>query len=219
MSQACALMGELLMRSFKVIRDPKGFEIIADKTRRRIVYLLRARELSVSQIADELRVTPQAIYHHTRKLLEGGMIEIAKEERIGHFIETYYRATAEVFEFTYGKPSGQEYAETETREALAALPKLGFNVKMDEESIAKYVSLLGTIESLGSNPELEEKVAEMEDIGLLASQHVRKLVGELSMTDKEFEESLSLQRQARAVLKSKLVESSEGTGKKRQNVR
>lgn len=202
------------MRTFKVIRDPKGFEIIADKTRRRIVYLLRARELSVSQIADELQVTPQAIYHHIRKLLDGGMIEIAKEERIDHLIETYYKATAEVFEFTYGKPTGQEYGKTETREAIEALAKVGFVVKMDEATIAKYVELLGKIESLGSNPELEERIAEMEDIGLLASQHVRKLAGELSMTDREFEESLKLQRQARELLKSKLVEASEGTGKK-----
>jgi DNA-binding transcriptional ArsR family regulator len=201
------------MRPFKVIRDPKGFEIIADKTRRRIIYLLRARELAVSQIADELEVTPQAIYHHMRKLLDGGMIEVAKEERIDHFIETYYRATAEVFEFTYGKPSGQQYEETETREAMQALAKVGFVMKTDEETIAKYVELLGKVESLGSKPQLEEEIAEMEDIGLLTSQHVRKIARDLSMTDKQFEESLNLQRQARALLKSKLVEVHERAGK------
>ncbi len=194
------------MKAFKVIRDPKGFEIIADKTRRRIIYLLRARELSVSQIADELDVTPQAIYHHIRKLLQGGLIEVAKEERIGHFIETYYKATAEVFEFTYGETSGQEYGEVETREAIRAIEKVGFVLKVDDETIAKYVNLLTKIDTIGSIPELEEKIAEMEDVDLLTSQHARKIARHLSMTDKQFDEILALEREARTLLKSKLVD-------------
>jgi DNA-binding transcriptional ArsR family regulator len=206
------------MRTFKVIRDPKGFEIIADKTRRRIIYLLRARELSVSQIADELEVTPQAIYHHIRKLLDGGMVEIAKEERIDHFIETYYRATAEVFEFTYGERTSQQYSEAEVRQAIAALAKLGYIIKVDEKTIPEYVELLGKAESLGAQPELEEKIAEMNDIGLLTSQHVRTMARELSMTDKQFDESLNLQREARSLLKSKLLGTPEGHAKQHKAV-
>ena len=57
------------MRTVKVFNDTKAFEIAADKTRRRIVHLLHARVLSVSQIADELEMTPQAIYHHIWKML------------------------------------------------------------------------------------------------------------------------------------------------------
>ena len=76
---------------------------MADDTRRRVIYLLRAKEMTVSQIASELQKTPQGIYHHIRKLLDAGMVEVAKEERVDHFIETYYRATAEVFEFIHGE--------------------------------------------------------------------------------------------------------------------
>jgi predicted transcriptional regulator len=201
------------MRAFKVISEPKAFDVIGDKTRRRIIYILRARELSVSQIADELEVTPQAIYHHIRKLLETGMVEVAKEERIGHFIETYYRATAEVFEFQYGESASQKLGEAEAKEAIRALERVGIVLRVDDEIISKYVKLLMKTESLGSRPEIEEKIAEMTDIGLLCSQHARKLARSLSMTDKQFEELQALEREARAILKSRLVQTNEVAAK------
>ena len=68
------------MRTFKFIRDPNAFELMADDTRRRVVYLLRAKEMTVGQIHHELQLTPQAIYHHIRKLLDAGLVEVAKEE-------------------------------------------------------------------------------------------------------------------------------------------
>ncbi|MDH5363492.1 MAG: winged helix-turn-helix domain-containing protein [Aigarchaeota archaeon] len=86
------------MKSVKVFKDPGAFKILADETRRKIIYLLRVKERTVSQIAEELEKTPQVIYHHIRKLLDADMVEVAKEVRIDHFIETYYQATAEVFE-------------------------------------------------------------------------------------------------------------------------
>lgn len=198
--------GEGPMRAFKVIRDPKGFDIIGDKTRRRIIYILRARDLSVSQIADELEVTPQAIYHHIKKLLETGMVEVAKEERIGHFIETYYRATAEVFEFQYGEAASQKPGEAQAKEAIRALERVGIVLKADDETVSKYVRLMMKIESAGSNAEIEEKIAEMSDIDLLCSQHARKLARSLSMTEKQFEEMQELEKKARALLKAKLVD-------------
>ena len=80
------------MKAFKLIKDPNAFQLLGDETRRRIIYLLRAKEMTVSQIAGELNLTPQAIYHHIRKLRDAGMVEVAREERVDHYIETYYRA-------------------------------------------------------------------------------------------------------------------------------
>jgi len=193
-------------RAFKVISDPKSFDVIGDKTRRRIVYILRARELSVSQIAEQLQVTPQAIYHHIKKLLETGMVEVAKEERIGHFIETYYRATAEVFEFEYGERHNQEVGEAETKEAIRALEKVGFVLRADDDTISRYVKLVTKIETAGANSAIEEKLADMPDSGFFAAQHARKLARLLAMTDKQFEEYQALEREARGLLRSKLTE-------------
>ena len=56
------------MKPVKTISDPESFKIAADDTRRKIIHLLRAKEMTVSQIADELDLTPQTVYHHIRKL-------------------------------------------------------------------------------------------------------------------------------------------------------
>src|SRR6266849_2349962 len=99
-------------------------DLMNDGTRRKIVDLLRAKEMAVIQIAEQLEKTPQAIYHHIGKMLDTGLIEVAKEERIGHFIETYYRATAEFFMFTNGEEKDEEYGEQRTRDALQAMNQL-----------------------------------------------------------------------------------------------
>jgi DNA-binding transcriptional ArsR family regulator len=196
------------MRTLKVFKDAKAFELAADRTRRRIIHLLRARELSVSQIADELKMTPQAIYHHVRKMLDAGLIEVAKEERVDHFIETYYQATAELFEFTYGETSDQKYKEARTKEALQALTRIGLTIPIDEETIAKYAKLSGKMKSVYMlcSSELSDKISELEDLDHFTKQDAIEIASSVCMNDKQFEELQTLQREARELLKPKVAE-------------
>lgn len=196
------------MRAFKFVKDPKAFELIADETRRKMIYLLRAKDLSVSQIATELNKTPQAIYHQIRKLLDAGLVEIGKEERVDHFIETYYRATAEVFEFVHGEGSG-EFQESKTKEGLKALSGLGLDVELDNETITRIVDLSKKLESVGykTKTELQDKIAELENVDFLTKQGIAKYVQLLTMSDKQFDEMLDLERQLRTLLKSKITKS------------
>lgn len=196
------------MRAFKVVRDPKAFQLVADQTRRRMIYLLRAKEMTVSQLAEELGRTPQAIYHHIRKLKEAGLVEVAREERVDHFIETYYQATAEVFQFSLGAGEGsQEYAERQAREALMSLPQLGLEVRIDDRTVSQLVDLQQRMDSLGERPELQERASELKDLGFLTRQDVAKYLKLLAMTDEEFEEYLGLQREFRTLLRARLVKS------------
>jgi len=191
------------MRGSKVIKDPKAFTLIGDETRRKVIYLLRAKEMTVSQIAAELNLTPQAIYHHIAKLKEAGMVEVAREERVDHFIETYYRATAEIFQFSYGTgPGGKEYAEKEAREALLALPQLGFTTEWDDATVQRLVKLQVRMEELGTDPTLEDQVQELENVGFLTKQHVAKFLHLLAMSDAEFEEYLKLHREMRDAVRT-----------------
>jgi DNA-binding transcriptional ArsR family regulator len=196
------------MRTLKVFKDARAFELAADRTRRRIIHLLRARELSVSQIADELKMTPQAIYHHVRKMLDAGLIEVAKEERVDHFIETYYQATAELFEFTYGETSDQKYKEARTKEALQALTRVGLTIPIDEETIAKYAKLSGKMKSVYMlcSSELADKISELEDLDHFTKQDAIEIASSVCMNDKQFEELQTLQREARELLKPKVAE-------------
>ena len=196
------------MRTLKVFKDAKAFELAADPTRRRVIHLLRARELSVSQIADELKMTPQAIYHHVRKMLDAGLIEVAKEERVDHFIETYYQAAAELFEFTYGETSDQKYKEARTKEVLKALTRIGLTLPIDEETISKYARISGKMNSVYQccSPELAEKISQLEDLDSFTKQDAIEIASNISMKDKQFEELQTLQREARELLKPKLAQ-------------
>ncbi len=190
------------MRTFKFVRDPNAFELMADDTRRRVIYLLRAKEMTVSQIASELQKTPQGIYHHIRKLLDAGLVEVAKEERVDHFIETYYRATAEVFEFIHGEGGSEKYGEQRTREALQALKQLGIDARADDEIIERLLKISKQMNELALTPEMEERIQSLEGLDFIGKKHVADYLNLLMMSDKQFEEWLNFERTRRNLLKS-----------------
>lgn len=205
------------MRTVKVIRDPRVFELLADETRRKMIYLLRAKEASANQLAKELGMTPQAIYHHIRKLLEAGLVEVAREERIGHLVETYYRATAEVFQLSHGEGGG-EVEQRMVREALEALSKVGLPVQIDDELVSKAVKLMRREGSVGLKPELEEKINSMEDLGFLTKQGVTEFAKLITMTDRQFEEYAGAARELRELLKSRLAQPVPELARQRKSV-
>jgi DNA-binding transcriptional ArsR family regulator len=190
------------LRTFKFVRDPNAFELMADDTRRRVVYLLRAKEMTVGQIHHELQLTPQAIYHHIRKLLDAGLVEVAKEERVGHFIETYYRATAEVFEFIHGEGGSEKYGEQRTRDALQAMNQLGINAHVDDEMIARMVKIGKQKDEIALTPEMEERIQALEGVDFIGKKQIADYVNLLVMSDKQFEEWLDYERSRRNLLKS-----------------
>ncbi|MEE9592426.1 MAG: metalloregulator ArsR/SmtB family transcription factor [Thermoplasmata archaeon] len=194
------------MKAFKVIENPEAFQLMADKTRRRIIFLLRAKEMTVSQIAAELDMTPQAIYHHIRKFKDAELVEVAREERIDHFIETYYQATAEVFEFRHGEGTSREYTEQQVRDALRSLPRLGFDVRLDDEVIDRLVNLRVEKKEYGKYAEFQEKAEEIEELDFWARGMAAGFANLLAMTDEEFEKRHRLSREFRDALRSTVKE-------------
>ncbi len=189
------------MRTFKYIKDPRAFEIFADETRRRIIYLLRGKEQTVSQLADSLGKTPQAVYHQINILSEAGLVEVAREERVGHLIETYFRATAEVFEFSHGESSGEQ-KEKEAREAMDALRTLGYDFTIQDDElprIAKVFSHEGNLDA-----ETEEKIAQLPDAGFLTRQTAYSILRLATMSEKDFDKMLADTKEARRLLVSGL---------------
>jgi DNA-binding transcriptional ArsR family regulator len=193
------------VKAIKVISDPEAFQLMADDTRRRLIHLLRAKEMTVSQIAEELHLTPQAIYHHVRKLKDAGLIEIAREERVEHFIETYYSATAEVFHLSHGEGKSRKIEEQQVLEGLQNLPKIGIELKADETVASRLVGIQRRMHALGSKPEWADKVSALEDIDFFGRQTLLEYAGYLSMSDEEFKEYCELNREIRRLLKSKLA--------------
>lgn len=199
------------LRSFKYFNNPEAFEVLADETRRKIIYMLRAKEQTVSQLADSLSKTPQAIYHQIKILLDNGFVEVAREERVDHFIETYYRATAEVFEFTHGENPGRHF-QKQLKEVAEVLARLGMDVNADDDVLAKIAKLEGKISQLGMRPELEEKIQQLEGVGFFTRQGAYKYAQMATMTDKQFDEMLKAERELRHLLTRSLVKTVQTRG-------
>jgi DNA-binding transcriptional ArsR family regulator len=191
------------MKPIKVIKDPQAFQLLADEKRRKIVFLLRVKEMTVSQMAAELNVTPQAVYHHIKKLKNGGLIEVSREVRVDHLIESYYRATAESFICSVGNVApSREFAKDQARTVLRALEKLGFNLEYDEEKIAELIDLQAQLDRCCSSDEYEDAISELDDVDFLTKQLVQKYVEILSMSDEEYANQLLLDRKVNDLMRT-----------------
>jgi DNA-binding transcriptional ArsR family regulator len=193
------------MRAFKYISDPKAFELLGDETRRRIIYLLRANEMTVSQLAKDLGLTTQAVYHQMSKLESVGLIEVAREERVlDHLIEKYYRATAEVFEFRHGEAGSSETSK-HFREAFDALAKVGVNINADDDVVAKVAELHGEMDKLGLPKELEERISGVDDVAFFTKSKMYELAQMALMSDKQFDRLISSWKDLRDTMTKALV--------------
>lgn len=175
---------------------------MADETRRRIIHLLRAKERTVSQIADELQKSPAAIYHQVHKLMEAELIEIAREERVDHYVETYYRASAEIFYLTYGEEGEKQHGEKRAREALQAIGKLGLSPRVDDANVSRLAHVQQKIESMGYDADLEARIDGLEGVDYFTKSCMLSFAKYIVMTDKQFEELLKLTRELRELLRS-----------------
>ncbi len=191
------------MRAIKTISDPEAFKVAADPTRRKMLFLLRAKEMNVSQIAQDLNLTPQTVYFHIKKLVEAGMVEVSREVRVDHLIESYYQATAEVFHFTVGKTTHSKEALLETIEAvLAALRKIGFKINYDRVIVNKLADLDLKMQDCCGAREYEEKIANLGDEDFFVKQELQEYVSILSMSEEEIKEQDHIKKEFRKLLRS-----------------
>ena len=189
------------MKAVKTIKDPEAFEILADQTRRKIIYLLKVKEMTVSQIASEMGLTAQAIYHHIRKMKKVGVVEVAREERVGHFIETYYRSAAEMFHLSCGETKGKKVNEELVRNALDGLAKIGLTSEADEKSVKEIAALLDDIEKCCGATKWTDKIEEMDDVGFFVKQSMLEFAHLIAEDNADFEEHIRRKRELRKLLK------------------
>ena len=192
------------MKAIKVVNDPQEFQLLADGTRRKIIFLLRATEMTVSQIASNLGLTPQAIYHHIKKLQKADLVTVEREERVGHLIESYYRATAEAFLCSVGvTPSGREFFEKQTKTILDSLVRIGFKLEYDEDDIQHLIEKQDELLRVKGEDEFEENLTNnLDDLDNNTLALVKDFGKLIVMTDEEFEIHQQLKREFRDALKS-----------------
>jgi DNA-binding transcriptional ArsR family regulator len=194
------------MKAIKVVEDPEKFKLLADDTRRRIVFLLRATEMTVAQIASNLGVTPQAIYHHIKKLQDADLVMVEREERVGHLIESYYRATAEAFLCSVGAtPSGREFFEKQMKTTLESLVAVGFDLEYDEVDTEYLIDKQDELLKCCGEKEFEGKMSdELDSMDSNTLALVKEFGKMLAMTDEEFAIQQRLNSEFRDALKALL---------------
>ncbi|MFX1598830.1 MAG: ArsR/SmtB family transcription factor [Promethearchaeota archaeon] len=186
------------MKPVKIIRDPECCQLIGDETRRRIIFLLRAKPMSVSQIAETLELSPQTVYHHIQKLKKADMVQVVSEKRSGHLIESFYQSTAEVFNFMIGETTeGAKVHKELVKMVVNSLNRIGFNLEYNGKTAEEIVKAESKLDALTDSEQYYEQVSPFEEVDLITKQDAAKVAKTITMTDEEFEEQLSLFRKIR----------------------
>ena len=195
---------------FKEVK-PKALNLLVDETRRKIMSLLRDKELNVCTIADELNMTPQTIYHHIKKLENAGLVHVTREKRCGHLIESYYQATAENFICCNEKPKGEPLKE-DFMDVLTELNKMGFKMKVNKENASKlaevqrrqmkFTKLRSPVDEMCMKCGATGFFLKFGPIDPLKLDRVYHYANLIMMSDEEYKESLKLNREMRQLLHS-----------------
>jgi DNA-binding transcriptional ArsR family regulator len=158
--------------------------------------------MTVSQISGELSLTPQAIYHHIRKMKRIGLVDVSREVRVGHFIETYYRSAAEIFQFSFGEGKAICASEEHIREAMAGLQRLGLIPSVPgKDELRRVMEIMDrTARAKGGNKWLE-RIAAMDEADLLVKESMMDFAELLYQTDDQLEEQLKMRRELRCLLR------------------
>lgn len=190
------------MKDRRIIRDPGAFQLLADETRMKMIYLLRAKEMTVSQIAGELGLTPQTIYHHIKRLREAGMVEVSREVRIEHIVESFFRATAGYFHFVDGACAGECGGTEWIQEILKGLSSLGYVVDLSENKTSRILKLGEELKGRREDPDIVGKIYDMDDIDPSVGDDLAEFAMMMKMDDREFAKYIETQRTLRKLLRS-----------------
>lgn len=83
--------------SFRTVREPKAAKLLADLERVQVLVPFLGRERSISEVAEQLGLPVDATYYRVRRLVDAGLLEVARTvPRNGRALKLY-RAAADRF--------------------------------------------------------------------------------------------------------------------------
>jgi DNA-binding transcriptional ArsR family regulator len=164
----------------KIIKDPEVAKLLADDTRRRILHMLRHKEMSPADLAKALDRNFSSIQHHLNLLISAGLVEQTKEEKVRNMIQPYYHATAHRYLISYSLSESlqkdDEYAQWQEATLKKMIPGLKvFNIDVPEEKRARALILIGKCVEM-ERKAFEDAVEKQNDPGTLEKQVQRPLL-------------------------------------------
>lgn len=164
----------------KIIKDPEVAKLLADDTRRRILHMLRHREMSPADLAKALDKNFSSIQHHLNQLIGAGLVAQTREEKVRNMIQPYYHATAHRFIISYSLSESlqkdDEYAQYQDTVLRTMIPGLStFNVDVPETKKTRVLALIKKCVD-AERKAFEEAVERQTDPGALEKQVQRPLL-------------------------------------------
>ncbi|WP_324735038.1 winged helix-turn-helix domain-containing protein [Thermococcus sp. SY098] len=191
-----------MSKKVKVITDPKVIKLMLEDTRRKILQLLRNREMTISQLSEILGKTPQTVYHHIEKLKEAGLVEVKRTEMKGNLVEKYYGRTADAFYINLylGDEELRYFARSRLKTKLDIFKALGY--EFDEEELLNIMDRILEKEheyKMKISKEIEENEELLKDF---SNEDIIHAIEWLSMAEiGRDEEALKLLKKLGEILK------------------
>ena len=94
----------------EIVVDSDKIRILMHQTRRDILAVMKEKhnrgkdyvsDWSVKELSQVLKISPQRIYHHIDKLLEGGFVYKCRDEKVGRTVTSFYRRSAKRYVIDY----------------------------------------------------------------------------------------------------------------------
>jgi DNA-binding transcriptional ArsR family regulator len=171
-----------------VIKDPEVAKLLADETRRQILNKLRHDELSATDLAKALNRNHSSIVHHLNQLLEAGLIEVAREEKVRNMVQPYYRSVSPGFHVAYSltealsqDPDYSAWQEEYIDNMLLALSGYGVSIPENRRDEAK--TLLQRC-YLGQKKAYEERITKrttVPDVSKYAARNTAHILSHIQL--------------------------------------
>jgi DNA-binding transcriptional ArsR family regulator len=175
------------LKEFLVIRDAQKFKEASEPSRQKILQILSIKEMSVDELAKILEKDASTIYRHINKLEAAGLVEVAREERVGPVSKRYYRRAAKII---IGLLPPEETPETEIirkasyekmRKVLLALRGFRYSISEDKASLDRLSEIATEWGKLWENS-INARIDEEKMVGDVSTYYTAVLLSALVET-------------------------------------
>jgi DNA-binding transcriptional ArsR family regulator len=207
-------VGDKNMDTLKILTGEEAVAAVHalnDESRRRILYALKARRMSTSELVDFLAkkdpdntIKPQTVRYHLKELERSGLVKQDGYEPAGngdtHILKKLWRATAENIFIATGNlaalPERPAADITTSLDIIDVMRKLGFAIP-DEETLKKTAKEFVEWDSLWrrGRESAEDTLEQVSEIDPKVYVALRRILSILYLDDHDYERYWTVSRQ------------------------
>lgn len=133
-----------------IVDDPKQLRALGDEFRAKIVFLLRERAASITELALVLSCPKGTAGHHVKVLEQAGLIQVVRTRKVRALTERYYGRVARLFVLRSDETMPEEFSgafgsmilQQAADEALAARSSKDqsalLHARLSEKDVARF---------------------------------------------------------------------------------